>query len=378
MVTAADFADLVRGSHAARFRARVLTTFQTGDDPTGTDLRVITGGVEYNATADIRATGDVTLVGTWPRARDLSLGPYGTEIFLSRGVVTGMNTDLPIDADGILWAPMGYMRITETNQGDAAKGPIALALEDRMATVIESRFLEPRQWLQGTLVGDIINEVVHEVYPLAVIVWDDDSDLAQLGRSLIAEESRYEVLLTLAEGLGKIFFWNELGQLSFMTAPDEDTPIWEVSAGQGGAMVNADRSLSRDGVYNAVVVTGEGADEIMPVRAVAFDAQESSPTFFGGPFGRIPRFYSSSFITTQQQANNAAINILRRSLGAPYDVGLSAVPNPALRPYDVLQVVYNDGNRELHVVDRVTIPLDVSTPISISTRQSTIVHVGVS
>jgi hypothetical protein len=369
MVTAADFAGLVSGSHSARFLARVLTTFQTGDDPEGTDLRLISGSVEFDATAEIRGSGVVSIVGEWPRATNLDLGPYGTELFLSRGVETGAN--------GVLWAPLGYFRISETAQSNSADGPLQLGLDDRMATIIDSRLLQPRQWLQGTAVGDIVDELVTEIYPDAVIVWDDDSNLSEIGRSLIAEESRYEVLFTLAEGLGKIFYWDEIGQLSFLTAPDEDTHIWEVKAGTGGVMVNADRSISRDGVYNAVVVTGEGADQIMPVRAVAYDAQESSPTFFGGPFGRIPKFYSSSFITTQQQANNAAENILRRSLGAPYDVGLSAVPNPALRPYDVIRVVYNDGNRETHIVERITIPLDVTSVLTVSTRQSTIIHVGV-
>lgn len=369
MASVQAFAGPVSGSHAAKFRAQVLNSYQTGSDPSGVDLRLISGSVEFDATAEIRASGSVTVVGDWPRATNLDLGPYGTEIFLSRGVDTG--------AGGILWSTMGYFRINETDQSDAAHGPLHLDLSDRMATIIDSRFLQPRQWLQGTSVGDIVTEVVTEVYPNAVIIWDDDSDLAELGRSLIAEESRYEVLFTLAEGLGKIFFWDNIGRLSFETAPDEDDPIWEVKAGTGGVMINADRSISRDGVYNAVVVTGEGADQIMPVRAVAYDAQESSPTFFGGPFGRIPKFYSSSFITTQEQANNAAQNILRRSLGAPYDVGLSAVPNPALRPYDPIRVVYNDGTRETHIVERVTIPFDVTGALAVSTRQSTIIHVGV-
>ena len=370
MASVQAFAGPVSGSHAAKFRAQVLNTFQTGSDPSGPDLRLITGSVEFDATASIRASGSVTVVGDWPRATNLDLGPYGTEVFLSRGVDTG-------GAEGILWSSLGYFRINETSQADAANGPLSLDLDDRMATIIDSRFLQPRQWLQGTAVGDIVTEVVTEVYPNAAIIWDDDSDLSEIGRSLIAEESRYEVLFTIAEGLGKIFYWDNIGRLSFLTAPDEDTPIWEVKAGAGGVMVNADRSISRDGIYNAVVVTGEGADQITPVRAVAYDAQESSPTFFGGPFGRIPKFYSSSFITTQEQANNAAQNILRRSLGAPYDVGLSAVPNPALRPYDPIMVVYNDGTRETHIVERVTIPLDVTSVLAISTRQSTIIHVGV-
>ena len=369
MATVQAFAGPVSGSHAAKFRCQVLTSYQTGSDPSGTDLRLINGSVEFDATAEIRASGGITVVGDWPRSTNLDLGPYGTEIFLSRGVDTG--------GGGILWSTLGYFRINETVQSDAARGPLKLDLSDRMATIIDSRFMQPRQWLQGTTVGAIVTEVVTEVYPDAVIIWDDDSDLSELGRSLIVEESRYEVLYTIAQGLGKIFYWDNIGRLSFLTAPDEDDPIWEVKAGAGGVMVNVDRSISRDGIYNAVVVTGEGADQITPVRAVAYDAQESSPTFFGGPFGRIPRFYSSSFITTQQQANNAAQNILRRSLGAPYDVGLSAVPNPALRPYDPIRVVYNDGNRETHIVERVTIPLDVTSVLAVSTRQSTIIHVGI-
>lgn len=370
MVTAADFADIVRGSHTAKFLCIAVNGYQDGETPTGRQMKIINGQVEMDATADIRSTGSVTLAEPWPKARDLSLAPYGSEVFLARGVDLG--------GSGILWAPLGYFRISEVEQNDSANGPVDLSLDDRMATIIDSRFLQPRQWLVGTAVGDIVNEVVLEIYPAATIIFDDDSNLSQLGRSLIAEESRFEVLKTLADGLGKIFYWNAKGELVFETIPDEDEPIWIVNAGPGGVMVSSDRSLSRDGVYNAVVVLGEGTDELMPVRAAAFNAQESSPTFFGGPFGQVPRFYASSFITTQLQAENAAVNLLRQFLGAPYDVGLSAIPNPALKPYDAIRVVYNDGTREMHIVEKVTIPLTVANALGIATRQSTIIHVGVS
>jgi hypothetical protein len=370
MVTAADFAGLVSGSHTARFRAINTTLFQTGEDPQGVELTIVNGSVQLDGTADIRGTGSISVVDEWPRGQNRRLAVFGSEVFIARGVETG--------AGEVLWAPLGYFRINETSQADAAEGPLTLDLQDRMATIIDSRFLEPRQWLQGTLVGDIVTEVVTEVYPLAVIEWDDDSNLSQLGRSLIVEESRLDVLSTLANGLGKIFYFNGEGILRFETAPDEDTPLWTVNAGPGGVMVRSNRSISRDGVYNALVVTGEGPDELPPVRAVAYDAQESSPTYFFGPFGKVPRFYSSSFITTATQAQNAAHNLLIRSLGASYDVGLSAVPNPALKPYDPIRVVYNDYNREMHIIERVTIPLNVESVMSAATRQSTVVFVAVS
>lgn len=370
MVTAADFAPIVKGSHTAKFRAVAVDGFQSGVTPTGVELKINSGEVELDATADVRGAGSVTLAEAWPKVRELSLAPYGSELFLARGVDLG--------ASGVLWAPLGYFRVRETQQSDAAKGPLDLTLEDRMSTIIDSRFLAPRQWAQGTSVGAIVDEIVLEIFPEADIVFDDDSDLSELGRSFIAEESRYEVLTTLAKGLGKVVYWDGQGRLVFETIPDETVPIWYVNAGPNGVMVESKRSISRDGVYNAVVVIGEGTDEMPPVRAVAYDAQESSPTFFGGPFGRVPRFYASPFITTQSQAEGAAVNLLRQSLGAPYDVGVSAVPNPALKPYDVIRVVYNDGTRELHVVEKVTIPLTVDDALNISTRQSTVLHVGVS
>jgi hypothetical protein len=369
MVDIADFTDLVSGSHTARFRAVLVEGFQDGEDPTGTELLLLNGEVEFDATADIRGTATIDIAADWPRARDLSLGPYGTEIALSRGVNVG--------SEGTIWAPLGYYRITSVSQDDAAKGPISLELEDRMSTIIDSRFLQPRQWEVGTTVGDIVDDIVLEIYPDATIVFDDDANLSQLGRSLIVEEDRYEGLVTLADGLGKIVFWDNEGRLMFQTAPDEDTPDWVVNAGPNGVMVEASRELTREGIYNAVVVNGEGADELTPVQAIAVNGQENSPTFFGGPFGRVPFFYASSFITTQNQAENAAVNLLRRKLGASYNVDLSAIPNPAVQPYIVIRVVYNDGTRELHIIEKATIPLNVDDALSIATRQSTIIHIGV-
>lgn len=343
--------------------------YQTGDRPSGEELKIIEGEVELDATAEIRGTGSLEIAAAWPTVRDLSLASYGSEVYLERGAETG--------AGGTLWAPLGYYRIGEVSQEDAAYGPLSLSLEDRMATIIDSRFLAPRQWQQGDTVGSIVDEVVLEIYPDAEIRFDDDSDLSELGRSIVVEESRYEVLETLARGIGKIFYWDAEGVLVFETPPDESEPVWVVGSGPSGVQVEVARTLSRENVYNAVVAIGEGADERPPVRAVAYNAQESSPTFFGGPFGRIPRFYASPFITTELQAENAAVSLLRQSLGAPFEVELAAVPNPALKPYDPIRVVYNDGTRQMHIAEKVAVPMDTDTPISISTRESTIVHVGV-
>lgn len=369
MSDVATFAPLVAGSHTARFSALALSTFQTGTDPVGDPLPVLGGGITFDATADVWASGEVTVSAPWPGPTDERITVFGGEVYLARGVDTG--------AGGIAWAPMGYFRVTATSQDDAAKGPIRLTLDDRMMTIIESRLISPRTYPPGTLVSTMVDDLAGEVYPGLVVEYDSGTGTETLGRQITAEENRYEALVDIADGLGQIVFFDERGILRFADVPDASEPVWTIKAGAGGVQVNANRALTRVGVYNAVVARGEGMDDIPPVQAIATDASPTSPTRWGGPFGRIPMFYASPFITTLGQARAAAVARLRRVLGAPYSVSLSVIPNPALRPYDPIRVIYNDGTREVHIVDRYTIPYDVETASSLDTREQSVTYVRV-
>lgn len=369
MTDAQTFAPLVSGSHTARFAAVALSTFQTGTDPVGEPLPVIDGSIVFDATADVWASGSITVSAPWPGPTNEALTVFGGEVFLNRGVETG--------AGGIAWSPMGYFRISADTQQDAAKGPIALTLDDRMMTIIESELISPRVYEAATTVQAAVEDLILDVYPNAVIEFESDTGTTQLGRQVTVEENRYDGLADFAEGLGQLVYFDERGALVFRDVPDATEPVWTVRAGRDGVQVNASRSLTRDKVYNAVVAYGEGMDNIPPVMAVAYDASPTSPTRWGGPFGMIPRRYASPFITTIDQARSAATAILRRSLGAPYKVSLQVVPNPAMRPYDPIRVIYDDGTREVHVVDKFTLPFDVQTSARIETREQSVSYVRV-
>jgi hypothetical protein len=128
-------------------------------------------------------------------------------------------------------------------------------------------------------------------------------------------------------------------------------------------------------VYNAVVASGDGTDTVTPARGVAFDNNPSSPTYFSGPFGPVPRFYSSPFITTVGQAQSAASAILLQNLGLTYSVDFEAAPNPALQPYDPVLVTYPSGASETHILDKVTVPLN-GDALKATTREQTVVLIG--
>jgi hypothetical protein len=363
------FLTTLRGSHRAVTQAFVVSAGQTGTSPTGTEISVLSGDVQLDAGAEIRSTLAMTTdgTGTFPLNASDDLAPYGNEIFVRRGIA--------FSGGSVEWVSLGYHRINSTEQDDAPNGPVRIAAQDRMAGIVEARLLAPMQFTSTETYGGVVSTLIEEVFSWATIEWDDDTDTDALGRSLIAEEDRYAFLNDLVTSRGKIWYWDHRGILVIKDPPDPESSVWEVNAGRNGVLVSAGRSLSRDGVYNAVVATGEALDTVEPPRAVAVDDNPDSPTYWDGDFGRVPRFYSSPFITNDIQAGTAAAAILRQNLGLPYSVDFSNVPNPALEPWDPVTVKYA-VRPETHVIQTLTIPLDVETAQTATTREQTLIVIG--
>jgi len=367
--TVQELAPIVSRSHRVRVEARVVTGLPTGLDPDGVEIPVLGGSVTWDGTADILGSVELTTVARWPRARERLLLPAGNEIFLRYGVDVG-------GAVGTLWTPLGYFRINRPSQDDVARGPITLSGEDRMCRILDARLLRPRQLSVGRTLGNIFAELVLEAMPEATIIFDDDTEYATIARTLTTEESRYKVLRELADAAGKMLYWDGEGVLRVESPPDPAEPVWHLRAGPGGALISASREISREQVYNAVVARGEGSEMADPVEAVAYDDDPDSMTYFFGPFGMVPRFYASPVISTEDQAYSAAVSMLRRSLGLPYEVAGEIAPNPALRPGDPVRFTWDDGNRELHVWETLELPLDGESPMSGTTQQQTMFRVG--
>lgn len=372
----AGFLRSVRGSHVMTARARVCTTFQTGTNPTGTVVPIEAGDVVLDGTADVRATLDLTTDGAsmWPAKVSSLFAPYGNELFVERGIKYG---------NGVTeWVSQGYYRIETAEQEEAPDGPIQLTGSDRMAGIIDARMTVPRQFTAGTTLGAVVNTLVTEVYPAATIEWDDLTFLDTIGRSLVVEEDRYVFLRDLVKAAGKIFYFDHRGVLVIKTAPDPGNPVFDVNHGRDGVLVTMARSLSREGVYNAVVAYGEAGDTLPPARAVAYDNNPLSPTYYFGRFGKVPRYYSSPFITTNSQALSAARAILRQSLGLPYNVDFGAVANPALEPFDPVTVTYPVRSRaasskvETHIIERLVVPLVAEQALAATTREQALVVIG--
>ncbi|MGH3095233.1 MAG: hypothetical protein ACRDMV_04440, partial [Streptosporangiales bacterium] len=233
-------------------------------------------------------------------------------------------------------------------------------------------------------VQSVFETLVGPVLPNARIDFDYASAEDTLDRQVIAGgddsdagNSRIEFLADAVNSRGKIMYFDYRGVLVVRTPPDPSQPVFTIDAGPGGVMVSGERELNRDGVYNGVVATGEGADADEPIRVFVYDANPDSPTYWDGTFGQVPTFYSSSLITAPTHAAAAAHAILRRSLGLPYNIDFDTVPAAFLEPFDPLQVTYSDGQTGVHVLETVKLPLVASDALSGSTKEQSTVDIGV-
>jgi hypothetical protein len=371
------FLETLRGSHLAVFRARVTEQFLIGTNPVGTEIPVLGGDVKLSASATVRSTLSLRTAWEWPRREGDLITPYGNEVYVERGIAYGNGQRE--------WVGLGYFRIDTPEQDEAPDGEITISGQDRMAGLVDARFEVPQQFPATWTRGDVVGTLIWGVYNWAgIIEWDDPvARDTPIGRSIIAEQDRAGTLMELLTSIGKIGFWDHRGIFVIKTPPaTTGAPVWTVDAGEDGVLVRMSRALTREGVHNAWVVTGEAGDTTAPARGVAYNLDPTSPTYYRGRFGPVPGFYSSPFVTTNAQATAAATTLLRKELGLPYQVKLASVPNPALEPYDVIEARYPKRSRsrslvaETHVVDNVTIPLVPDSPVELDTRQQQVELIG--
>lgn len=349
------FLTAVRGSHEVVSTVQLIQPGQTGVSFEGRFLAIEDGSVTLDATADVRGSLDLTIVEPWPSGTTtFHLAPYGTELAVTRGVVFGNGS--------VQRVPLGIYRIMTVEQEDAPKGTLRITAQDRMSGIIEAKLEAAVSFTPSATFGTIVTTLVTAVYPTAVIQWlkadgttDSTTPATAINRDgVVAEQDRFRFLDDVITSVGRIWYFDYAGRLVIKPLPTNTVPVFEVDSGVDGVLVSAHRVLTRDNIYNSVVASGESPDLLAPPSFTARDTDPTSPTFYGGPFGKVPYFYTNSTIDSPtlglHSAKAAAEGLLAQFKGLPYDVDFTMVPNPALEPYDAIRITYPvDLTQQPHV-----------------------------
>ncbi|MFE9886883.1 DUF5047 domain-containing protein [Streptomyces scopuliridis] len=282
------------------------------------------------------------------------LAIYGARLRILRGI------RFP---DGLVESvPLGEFRI-DSVEGDPDFGPVTINGSGLEAIVADDRFTAAYSTRGGTAAVTAITGLIQATLPAAVIV-NRASDATLGTTTWDAQGDRWAAVQACATAIGAEVYADADGQFVIAELPDIATaPIaWAVDAGTGGVLISANRAYSRDGMYNVVVASGENTeDNVAPVSATSMDDDPTSPTYWAGPFGRVPRFYSSSLLVTPSQCAAAAAKLLRDAVKPAATVSVEAAPNPCLEPGDVIRVTYGNGDRELHQIQSLTLDLGLSS-----------------
>jgi hypothetical protein len=339
-------AQAIRGSYRADFR--VTATGPDGSTLTG--LPLVGGTINDSAQSQTRRSGTVYIGDTswWPEDPTDLLSATGAQLFPEWGIsVPGLPTE---------WVPLGRYVITDVDQTipDAGQG-LTVTIADQSQLIKDDRLAAPLQI--GTANGTIVQEItalIQRTIPDAEIV-DLTGDTTVCPTYTIQQDPWADGVEVLAAAIGAEVFANQIGQFVIRPQPTLDDPVvWQVQTGQRGNLVSNARKKTRSTAYNAVICTAEPSTGV-PVTVTVTDDDPASPTYWGGPFGHRPAFYTSALITTQEQATAAATAMLARAKGTDTQVVLGTVPNPALQSGDVVRLLGSTGNR-LHIVDTVTFP----------------------
>lgn len=371
--TSTRFRQTVVGSHLAVSRVRLLTSVQFGANPTGSELPLLAGDVKMSASADIKATATVTVPGDYWSV----VQPYGSELFIERGVSFGDGT--------AEYVPLGYFRIDKATQDQQPYGPVVLDLSDRTAQLKQVRAVFPWQVPAATthrqLVAALVNGVADGVgtygmygpaAPDVAVDWSAagyDPDTTTVGNDVVVDDFVYDFLSKLIDAHGALLRFAPTGELAVVaTEPDPAAPaLRTIVEGVTGTLVKASRSVSRDGVYNMVRAVGSDPAYMTGYQLAYIVAP--NPLAWDGPFGPSLRYYASPVLVDADGAAAAAGTTLAKSTGLPTTTSLFTVPDPSNQPLDKINALVA-GVQETHIIDDLTIPLLVSggSPVEIVTR----------
>ena len=299
-----------------------------------------------------------------PRNPSDALAPYGADLFIRMGF------RLP---DGsVEQVPVGLFRIVISRP--TRRGQISLIGYDYSRVVARARFETPKVFPRSYPRSAAIETLITERVPFAQIQFDNDGTTLPL--TIFEEGERYgspwKACMEMAEAGGNQVFFGPDGPRPVAILRDvpvaTTTPVWDYISGVGSTKIDMLPDMDASDAWNVFVVTGESADlasnSIGAVRASAEITDPASP-IYPGTFGRAPTFLASSFIRTQQQAQQVADANLPIKAGAVENLTIVGFGNPAHEAGDVVYAHDEElGINGNQILSRFTLDLSLQDPTS--------------
>lgn len=320
------------------------------------NLSVSEGSIRVELDGQVRRSGSITIADPRlvPALSDI-LSPLGAEMRIRQGVV------YPNGEEELV--PLGIFRLEVTSWGEADRAP-KIQLYDR-SKALYADLPSPHSksgWMASAAIIQFLEWFYPSLTPISPsgLFGPELTDYRLPGGHVYESSNHWDPIVELAKNMGGRLHFDVDGDPrceKIVELSGTSVPVYTVNAGEGGVLVSADRSYSREGVYNAVNVRGAARANGSIPKATAYNQDPGSPLRYGGPFGKTGTTIDDATLTTTAQCLSRARAELARYTGLSYSLDFSAVPNPALDAGDIVKFVYPDGSMELHQIETLNIPL---------------------
>jgi hypothetical protein len=286
------------------------------EDPLGV------GGSRLQVRYDIGSSGSINM--GWYRIKTSTPKErWHSYVINERGRV---NRDLPV--------PVGKKSVMLSGGATISITAYDLAYQAKL-----SRLIAPESPKTQNVV-DEIKRLMADIAPVVTMSGVVDQPISP---RVVYERDRLDAIQDLCKRISCDYRMNGDGQLEVYPLAAQD-PLVTLTGGEEGLLIDVDRSQDCDGLYNRFVVDGirrvtqsDGSILDVPVRGIA--SITVGPLRVDGPHGSVPEFYSSSMITTQEQADAYALEMMNTQLrGLTVDLAVTAAPLPYLQQGDWVKV----------------------------------------
>lgn len=223
---------------------------------------------------------------------------------------------------------------------DLPDGQVEVPLLSRGAEAIRAGFETPWGAIDNNQAKAEITRILQDVDATWTVDVSGARD-ATIGTALVWEDDRGQALDQLALGASLIWQPNRTGGFTVYTNPYFLGPDVAPSTGiilrdgTDGVMVSVQSAKSRQGIYNSVTVVAERYGNQVPIRVTVRDNDMTSPTFWGGLFGKQNLIVKSQLPIDVNGATDLAKRILRQSLALQRNWTITTPHFPLLDPGDV-------------------------------------------
>ncbi len=365
----------VVGEGTATVRASVVLIGQAR--VTGPGVVSVRGSKRVSGSATVTGEGVVVLGPATPIFPDAPIAPAISRTnFIPTGPESALSPVSGTEVRVLLGVvhPEGDTELTEvgvfgleSTDSNESGGGVRLDLRglDRSVKIQRDRFREPYVIPAGTNYVEAIKALVRRSLPGTVFREEPTDHTTPLLQWEFGDDP-LQAIAEMAESIGyEAFFAGDGSFVLRAAAIVVDDPVWEFVEGPGTVVDSLGRGLTREGVYNGVVQRGENrTSDLPPVQAEAWDTDPTSPTYYdpanpgSSRFGAVPIFHVSEYLTTTQQAHDAAVARLRTLRGLSEQVSITARQVPGLEGGDVVRATRGRLNLDaVYVIERLTLPL---------------------